>query len=108
MKTIRLTEEQMQAVLNALDRVDNGSFDIEIEIGDSLTVYASGWLETEGHVEDDFYCGYGNGTGAYVETHRSASVGLSATVYDEYGNGEDVAIAQEQEIQAGRHMSTAA
>ena len=108
MKTITLTDAQMQKVYDALDSVEDGSFDLEIEIDETLTVFATGWLETDGYVEDDFHRGYMNGTGAYVETYRSASVELSATLYDEDGNEEDVAISAEQEKQADRHLNTAA
>lgn len=108
MKTITLTSGQMQKVYDALDNVEDGSFDLEISIDETLTVFATGWLETDGYVEDDNHCGYMNGTGAYVETYRSASVELSATLYDEDGNEEDVAISAEQEKQADRHLNTAA
>lgn len=108
MKTITLTGAQMQKVYDALDSVEDGSFDLEIEIDETLTVFATGWLDTDGYVEDDLHCGYMNGTGAYVETYRSASVELSATLYDEDGNEEDVAISAEQEKQADRHLNTAA
>lgn len=108
MKTIELTKEQFDKVIEALDDVQDGSFDLEIEIDETLTVFATGWLETDGYVEDDFRCGYMNGTGAYVETYRSASVELSATLYDEDGNEENVAISAEQEKQADRHLNTAA
>lgn len=108
MKTIELTKEQFDKVIEALDDVQDGSFDLEIEIDETLTVLATGWLDTDGYVEDDFHCGYMNGTGAYVETYRSASVELSATLYDEDGNEEDVAISAEQEKQADRHLNTAA
>lgn len=108
MKTIELTKEQFDKVIEALDDVQDGSFDLEIEIDETLTVFATGWLDTDGYVEDDFHCGYMNGTGAYVETYRSASVELSATLYDEDGNEKDVAISAEQEKQADRHLNTAA
>lgn len=108
MKTIELTKEQYDKVIESLDEVQDGSFDLEIEIDETLTVFATGWLETDGYVEDDYHCGYMNGTGAYVETYRSASVELSATLYDEDGNEEDVVISAEQEKQADRYLNTAA
>lgn len=112
MRTITLTDEQMQEVYNALDDVEDGNFETEVEIelenDVMLIITATGWLETDGYVEDDYHCGYMNGTGAYVETYRSASVELSATLYDEDGNEEDVAISAEQEKQADRHLNTAA
>lgn len=81
MRTIELSKEQREKVINALAAVhdENGRFDIDIELDDALTLNAKGWLELDGYLEDDYY----NGTGAYIETHRSASVTLTA--YDEEG-----------------------
>lgn len=81
MKTIELTNEQRRKVVDALvDVRDEETFEIEIEVGDTLTVEASGRIETEGYREDDYF----NGTGAWVETYRSASVELTA--YDDDGD----------------------
>lgn len=97
METITLTAQQINVLTDELDdiRNENGSFDIDIEIDDSLTINAAGYVETDGYIEDDYHCGYMNGTGAYVETYRSASVELKATVYD----GDDN--ATEYNVDAG-------
>ena len=81
MRTIELSKEQREKVINALATVhdENGRFDINIELDDALTLNAKGWLELDGYLEDDYY----NGTGAYIETYRSASVTLTA--YNEEG-----------------------
>ena len=81
MRTIELSKEQREKVINALAAVhdENGRFDIDIELDDALTLNAKGWLELDGYLEDDYY----NGTGAYIATHRSASVTLTA--YNEEG-----------------------
>lgn len=85
MKRIELTGEQRAQVMNALAEIhdEDGRFDIDIEL-DSLTINAQGTIEIDGYVEDDYHCGYMNGTGAWVETYRAASVELTA--YDEDGN----------------------
>lgn len=85
MKKIELTGEQRAQVMNALAEIhdEDGRFDIDIEL-DSLTINAQGTIEIDGYVEDDYHCGYMNGTGAWVETYRAASVELTA--YDEDGN----------------------
>lgn len=59
--------------------------------------YASveGHICVDGYVEDDFHCGYMNGTGAFVVT--SVSVSLNISVYDE--NDEEVDI-DEYEIES--------
>ena len=54
-----------------------------------------GHISVDGYVEDDFHCGYMNGTGAFVVT--SVSVSLSISVYDE--NDEEVDI-DEYEIES--------
>lgn len=54
-----------------------------------------GYLRVDGYVEDDFHCGYMNGTGAFVVT--SVSVSLNISVYDE--NDEEVDI-DEYEIES--------
>lgn len=85
MKKIELTGEQRAMIMAALAEVhdEDGRFDIDIEL-DSLTINAQGCIEIDGYVEDDYHCGYMNGTGAWVETYRAASVDLTA--YDEDGN----------------------
>lgn len=92
MRTIELSKEQREKVINALAAVhdENGRFDIDIELDDALTLNAKGWLELDGYLEDDYY----NGTGAYIETHRSASVEVKA--FDEDGEVEiDIEIENE-------------
>lgn len=54
-----------------------------------------GHLRVDGYVEDDFHCGYDNGTGAFVVT--SVSVSLNISVFDE--NDEEVDI-DEYEIES--------
>lgn len=89
MKKIELTGEQRAQVMNALAEIhgEDGRFDIDIEL-DSLTINAQGTIEIDGYVEDDYHCGYMNGTGAWVETYRAASVELAA--YDEDGNEYEI------------------
>ena len=107
MKTIRLTDEQMRKLFAALEGIEEGYFDIDIDVDDNITVNASGHLETEGYVEDDFMCGYMNGTGARVETYRKATLELTARVYDENDNEEDAYIDVEQESEAERYLNAA-
>lgn len=92
MRTIELSKEQREKVINALAAVhdENGRFDIDIELDDALTLNAKGWLELDGYKEDDYF-----GTGAWVETYRSASVELTA--FDEDGEVE-IGIEIENEI----------
>lgn len=89
MKKIELTGEQRAMIMAALAEVhdEDGRFDIDIEL-DTITINAQGCIEIDGYVEDDYHCGYQNGTGAWVETYRAASVDLTA--YDEDGNEYEI------------------
>ena len=81
MKKIELTGEQRAMIMAALAEVhdEDGRFDIDIEL-DTITINAQGCIEIDGYTEDD----YMNGTGAWIETYRAASVDLTA--YDDDGN----------------------
>lgn len=61
----------------------------------SPSASVEGHICVDGYVEDDFHCGYMNGTGAFVVT--SVSVSLNINVYDE--NDEEVDI-DEYEIES--------
>ena len=89
MKKIELTGEQRAMIMAALAEVhdEDGRFDLDIEL-DTITINAQGTIEIDGYVEDDYHCGYMNGTGAWIETYRAASVELTA--YDEDGNEYEI------------------
>lgn len=89
MKTIELTQAQREGIINALAEIhdEEGHYDINIEL-DTITINAQGCIEIDGYIEDDYHCGYENGTGAWIETYRTASVELTA--YDESGTAYDV------------------
>ena len=92
MKKLTLSEAQIREILSQLAGVhdEDGSFDIDIEL-DGITINAKGSIELDGYKEDDYF----NGTGAWVETYRSASVELTA--FDEDGEVE-IGIEIENEI----------
>ena len=72
---------------------EDSSFNIDIEL-DGITINVKGSIELDGYIEDDYHCGYMNGTGAWVETYRSASVEVKA--FDEDGEVEiDIEIENE-------------
>ncbi len=85
MKTMTMNGEQRAKVMAALAEVkyEAGRFEVEV-IVDGWTLNAEGWVELDGYRED----GYEDGTGAWVETHRSA--GVTLTAYDEEGDEADV------------------
>lgn len=58
----------------------------------SPSASVEGHIYVDGYVEDDFHCGYMNGTGAFVVTSVSASLNIS--VYDE--NDEEVDIDESE------------
>ena len=104
MNKITLTEAQKAQIMAALAEYHNekGAFDFDIDIDDNIVVNAKGRVDFEGYIEDDFTCGYGNGTGGWIETYRSASVILTA--YD--GDGE-VEIDREIEKEAQEYLNAA-
>lgn len=83
-KRITLTTEQQDKVLQKLQG-QQGDFDIYIELNKSLTIQAQGYVYSDGYVEDDYL----NGTGAFIETGRTADVILTAFVSND-GEDEEV------------------
>ena len=75
MKTIELTQEQKNEILNHLIDV-NGEFDIDVFVSDDIRINLTGYVYTDGYYEDDYF----SGTGAYVETSRTADVVVNAYV----------------------------
>ena len=70
-----------------LDNCNDGLFDIEVELGNNTFAQVSGYIETDRYQEDDFHCGYGNGTGAWITTYDSVSI--SSRELSAYGDGDD-------------------
>lgn len=60
---MRLTEIDYQELA---EQIFEGAEVATIEGADYLEVHCD--YEEEGYMEDDFHCGYGNGTGAWVTT----------------------------------------
>lgn len=70
------------------------------------TPYAdvNGYIGVSGYIEDDYHCGYGNGTGAFVVTSVCCSLDIDA--YDE--NGQYINIdssAIEQNVKSAIYYS---
>lgn len=82
MRRIELTDEQREGIKSALQDVhdESGNFCIEVELGDYIAT-VSGWVELNGYPDDDYF----DGTGAWIETYRDASV-HNITLTDEDGN----------------------
>ena len=68
------------------DKIEVGEHNIEYEKGGDLLCIDYEY-ETEGYVEDDDRCGYGNGTGAWIETGRHLFI-RNTEAYNE--NGEKI------------------
>lgn len=70
-----------------LDNCNDGLFDIEVELGNNTFDQVSGYIETDRYQEDDFHCGYGNGTGAWITTYASVCIcNLELCAFDDGGN----------------------
>jgi hypothetical protein len=109
MRTIELTQAQVDAICNKLAEVHDtsDSFNIDIDI-DELSVTAEGNVEIDGYIEDDAHCGYMKGTGAYVETYRNASVTLTGWVYNPFNEEiEEVEIASESVKKVSDYLNAA-
>lgn len=105
MRTIELTQAQVDAICNKLAEVHDtsDSFNIDIDI-DELSVTAEGIIEIDGYVEDDYY----NGTGAYVETYRNADVTLTGWVYNPFNEEiEEVEIDSESVKKVSDYLNAA-
>lgn len=81
MRRIELTEEQREEIKSSLQDAhdESGSFNIQVDLEDYVAQVV-GFVEIDGYTEDDYF----NGTGAWVETYRDASVFI--TLIDEDGN----------------------
>ena len=66
-----------------LDEACDGTFDLEVELGDNTWANVCVNIETESYQEDDYY----SGTGAWVTTYASVVISsLELVSYDEGGN----------------------
>ena len=106
MRTIELTKQQLDVVINSLaDAHDtNDNFSVEIEVDDELTVIAEGFVEIYGYVEDDYY----RGTGGYVEAYRNAGVTLTGWTIDRLTeDDEEVEIGAESVKKVEEYLNAA-
>lgn len=81
---MRLTSNDYR---NIAEQIEVGSGTIEYA-KDGETIFIEYTCEEEGYVEDDFHCGYMNGTGAFVVTDTFLTVD-AAESYD--GDGDATA-----------------
>lgn len=91
METITLTKEQRNMVLRELSDVQD-DFCVCVDVAGNITVQAKGYLYVDGYRENDYY----NGTGAFVETSRTADVILTAFVGED---GEECEVDAEFETE---------
>ena len=79
MRTITLTDEQREQVLKKLiEWRQDEDIDCIVEL-DDMEVTVTGHLEIDSYCEDDYY----TGTGAWIETYRSANIDISAWLWKE-------------------------
>lgn len=98
MRRIELTDEQREEIKSALHDVhdESGNFCIEVDLEDYVAT-VSGWVELSGYTEDDYF----NGTGAWIETHRAASV-HNITLTDE--DGKEYAVDRDSEYEIENYL----
>ena len=78
---MKLTEKDYE---NIAAQIEEGGNSIEYE-KDGETLFLECSFSIEGYIEDDYHCGYMNGTGAWIETERWLDI-ESAEVMDEEEN----------------------
>lgn len=103
---VTLTDRQLDAIKEKLAeaRNENEAFNVEIDLGDGLTIVAYGWVEIDGYTENDYH----RGTGAFVETYRAASVQLTGWAYDHLTEEEsEVEIAPESVNVIDKYLNAA-
>ena len=110
MRQIVLNKSQLEKIKSLLaeEHDTNGKFCVDIELEseefDGLTVTAEGFVEFEGYHEDDRE----RGTGAFVETRRTASVELTGWAYDHITEDEvEIEIAPESVKVIDRYLNAA-
>lgn len=99
MRTIELTKEQRNMVLRELSDVQD-DFCVCVEVAEDITIQAKGYLYIDGYRENDYY----NGTGAFVETSRTADVTLTAFVGED---GEECEVGSDFEIECFNFLQAA-
>lgn len=67
---MKLTENDYYGIIA---QMDDKSGSVEYD-KDGETLYFDYETDVDGYVEDDFYCGYGNGTGAKITTSATVSI----------------------------------
>ena len=83
-----MTDVEDEIVENLLEYVGCNNIDTEIEVG-NMIVNIRGSIRTYGYMEDDFHCGYMNGTGYNVTTSADIQLTFDVTTYDDDGNEVD-------------------
>lgn len=93
-----MTEIEEEIAESLLEYVGCDNINTDIEIGNT-TVNVRGYIRTFGYTEDDYHCGYENGTGALITTSADVCLSFNVTTYDDDGNEtEDVVEIDEDAV----------
>lgn len=79
------TDIEEELACRLLEYAGCGDIDTDIDIG-NVTVSVRGYIKVYGYTEDDFRCGYMNGTGYSVTTSADIRLSFDAKEYDDDGN----------------------
>lgn len=79
-----INETLASEIYNAIEGGE-GTFSVEVEVGNGVTVYADGGFEVDGYREDDYF----NGTGAWVTTYARVWID-TVEAYDEDGDPVEI------------------
>ncbi len=88
MTKIEILQERIAEEVADLARQGERHIDVFVELVNGTTAQVYGEADYDGYVEDDFHCGFGNGTGAFIPT--SARCNLSIEAYD--ANDDEITV----------------
>ena len=93
-----MTEIEEEIADSLLEYIGCDNINTNIKIED-ITVSVRGYIKTYGYTEDDYHCGYENGTGAFITTSADVCLSFDVTTCDDDGNEtEDVVEIDEDAI----------
>lgn len=88
MKELNALEAYIADMVADLTRQGERNIYTFIELNDGTMAHVCGTAEYDGYIEDDYRCGFGNGTGAFIPT--SARCNLSIEAYD--ANDDEITV----------------
>lgn len=96
MKELNALEAYIADMVADLTRQGERNIYTFIELNDGTMAHVRGTAEYDGYIEDDYRCGYGNGTGAFVPTSASCDLYIEVCDKDKNEIAVDTSAIEEQ------------